>query len=77
MADANMLGQVAIGQVNVAELFPDLLIDAPAHDAHLRGIAESPLLTRNLMLLVGPVNEVMARLAKRDEIGRAIPASFS
>src|SRR5690348_1484112 len=54
-----------------------LVVDVPPDDAHLRCVSQSSTLSRNLVLLMSAMNEIVTGLAERDQIIRAIPAGLS
>jgi len=54
-----------------------LLIDVPADHAHLGCISETDTLAGDLLLLVRAVNEIMAGLTERDQVGGTIATGLS
>lgn len=67
-----MLREIPIRQMHLWEELFGLLVDAPAHGAHLRRISKASRLAFDLLLLVCAVDEIMARLTQRDEIVRTV-----
>ena len=61
--DAHLFGEIAIGEMDLWEACLRLLVDTPANDAHLGGIPKPVALPLNFVLLVGPMNEIVTRLA--------------
>src|SRR6266446_919599 len=72
-----MLGNIAIGEMYIRERHLGLLIDTPSNNAHLGNISKSLALPFDGMFLVRPMNEIMTRLTKRDEVVRAISARLA
>ena len=77
MADARVFGEIAVGQMDMRKSCLRLVVDAPANDAHLRRVSQASTFSRNLVLLMGAVNEIVTGFAERDQIIRAIPAGLS
>ena len=77
MADARVFGEIAVGQVDMRKSCLRLVVDAPANDAHLRRVSKASAFSRNLVLLMGAVNEIVTGFAERDQIIRAVPAGLS
>ena len=77
MADARMLRDVAIGEMDVRECCLDLFVDEPPNRCHLRGISKAVALACDLALLVAAMDEIVASFTKCDEIVRAISARFA
>ena len=71
-----ILREISIRQMHVWEELFGLLVDAPAHDAHLRCLSKASRLAFDLMLLVGSMDEIMARLTHRDEIVWTVTPCF-
>jgi len=61
-----------IGEVRFA-----LLIDAPADYAHLGCTSETDALAGDFLFLVRAVNEIMAGLTERDQVGGTIAIRLS
>ena len=71
-----LLREIAIRQIHLWEELFGLLVDAPAHDAHLRCLSKASRLAFDLLLLVCSVDEIMARLTHRDEIVWTVTPCF-
>jgi len=77
MLNARLLGDVSIGQMHTGKQGFGLLVDLPTDDSHLSGIPKPLVHASNLVLLMGPMNQVMARAAERDQILRPVSSRLS
>ena len=77
MADADVFREVAIGEMDVWKGCFHLIIDEPSKNAHLGGISKPMVLSFDLVFLLCAVDKIMAGLAKRDQVLRAVPASLA
>jgi len=75
--DARVFRQIAVGEMDMRKLCLGLLVDAPADHAHLGRVSEASTPSRNLVLLVSTMNEIMARLTQGNEVIGTIPASLA
>ena len=75
--DAYLFREIPIGEIHILELCFGTAIDAPPHDPHMSGVTKTPVLPWYFVFLLRSMNELMARLAERYEIVRAIPSCFA
>jgi hypothetical protein len=77
VGNTRVLCDIAVGQMPLREQAFRLLIDAPPDDTHLGRISKSVALPGNLVFLVGAMDEIVTRLAERDQIIRTVSACFA
>ena len=77
VADARVLCEIAVGQLDMRKQCLCLVVDAPAHVAHLSRVSQASASSWNCVFLMGAVDEVVTGLAERDQIVRSIPAGLS
>ena len=75
--DARLFGEIAIGELDIWEACLRLLVDVPAHDTHLAGIAKPSGRRGNRVFLVRAMDAVMTRLAEREQVLRAVPTGLA
>ena len=75
--NTDLFGKIPIGQLHILEECLRLFIDVPAHDAHLGCITETLATPLELVLLMGAMNKIVACLAERQQVIRAVAASFT
>ena len=71
-----MLRNIAVGQMDIRKQCFCLVVDAPPDNAHLSRVSKASTFSRNLVLLMGAVNEVVTGFAERDQIIGSIPTSL-
>jgi len=72
-----VFGQVAVREMHLRKALFRFLVDAPPHDAHLRRITKSSLLSLNFVFLMRPMNEIMACFAHGNQVIWTIAARLS
>lgn len=75
--NTDLFGEIPIGQMHILEECLRLFKDVPAHDAHVGCITKTLATPLELVLLMGAMNQIMACLAERQQVIRAVAASFT
>lgn len=71
-----LLREIPVRQMHLWEELFGLLVDAKPHGAHLRCLSKASRLAFDLLLLVGSMDKIMARLTHRDEIVGTVTPCF-
>lgn len=74
--DTRLFCLVSIGQPHLWEEDFGLFVDTPPDDAHLACVAKTGTLACDLVLLMGPMDQIVAGLAQRHQIVWAISPGF-
>ena len=72
-----MFRDIPIREMHILEHRFGTTIDAPPHDPHVSRVTKTPVLPMYFVFLLRSMNEIMARLAERYEIVRAISSCFA